>query len=153
MTAASVTSGSLASGDSANWTQSFQDANVGVNKTLVPAGSVTDGNSGNNYMVTFSSVNTGVINKLSAQGFVRKAANPKDRRGVLVRLTPTGRRRLLQAFEFIRNVNDRLFEGVGRDEYRAIAKFNAKFIRNTQATLDWIDRQPEGRLRSRAADI
>ena len=96
---------------------------------------------------------TGVINKLSEQGFVRKAANPKDRRGVLVRLTPTGRRRLLQAFEFIRNVNDRLFEGVGRDEYRAIANFNAKFIRNTQATLDWIDRQPEGRSRSRAADI
>ena len=96
---------------------------------------------------------TGVINKLSEQGFVRKAANPKDRRGVLVRLTPTGRRRLLQAFEFIRNVNDRLFDGVGREEYRAIANFNAKFIRNTQATLDWIDRQPEGRSRSRAADI
>jgi DNA-binding MarR family transcriptional regulator len=96
---------------------------------------------------------TGVINKLAAQGFVRKAANPKDKRGVLVRLTPTGRRRLLQAFEFICNVNDRLFEGVGREEYRAVANFNAKFIRNTQATLDWIDRQPGSRSRSRAADL
>src|SRR5438445_11825599 len=38
---------------------------------------------------------TGVIGKLAAQGFVRKVANPKDRRGVLVRLTPLGRRRLL----------------------------------------------------------
>lgn len=96
---------------------------------------------------------TGVINKLVAQGFVRKAANPKDKRGVLVRLTPTGRKRLLQAFEFICNVNDRLFDGVGREEYRAVANFNAKFIRNTQATLDWIDRQPGGRSRSRAADL
>jgi DNA-binding MarR family transcriptional regulator len=96
---------------------------------------------------------TGVINKLSAQGFVRKAANPKDKRGVLVKLTPVGRKRLLQAFDFICNVNNRLFEGVGRDEYRAVASFNARFIRNTQATLDWIDRQPDGRSRSRVADI
>lgn len=96
---------------------------------------------------------TSVINKLSAQGFVKKAANPKDKRGVLVKLTPVGRKRVLQAFEFICNVNDRLFEGVGREEYRAVANFNAKFIRNTQTTLDWIDRQPGSRSRLRAADF
>ena len=88
---------------------------------------------------------TGVIGKLAAGGFVRKAANPKDGRGVLVKLSPAGRKKLLQAFEFIAAVNDRLFEGVGREEYRAVASFNAKFIRNTQATLDWIGRQPGGR--------
>ena len=92
---------------------------------------------------------TGVIGKLAASGFVRKAANPKDGRGVLVKLTPAGRKKLLQAFAFIAAVNDRLFEGVGREEYRAVASFNAKFIRNTQATLDWIDRQPGGSDRSR----
>jgi DNA-binding MarR family transcriptional regulator len=85
---------------------------------------------------------TGVVGKLAAGGFVRKAQNPKDGRGVLVKLTPAGRKKLLQAFEFIAAVNDRLFEGVGREEYRAVASFNAKFIRNTQATLDWIGRQP-----------
>ncbi len=85
---------------------------------------------------------TGVIGKLAASGFVRKAQNPKDGRGVLVKLSPAGRKKLLQAFEFIAAVNDRLFEGVGREEYRAVANFNAKFIRNTQATLDWIGRQP-----------
>src|SRR5438067_549284 len=90
---------------------------------------------------------TGVIGKLAALGFVRKAVNPKDRRGVLVRLTPQGRRRLLAAFDFICNVNDRLFDGVTRDDYRAVAEFNAKFIRNTQSTLDWIDRQADGRGR------
>jgi len=92
---------------------------------------------------------TGVIGKLAASGFVRKAANPKDGRGVLVKLTPAGRKKLLQAFAFIAAVNDRLFEGVGREEYRAVASFNAKFIRNTQATLDWIGRQPGGSDRSR----
>ena len=72
---------------------------------------------------------------------------------MLVRLTPMGRKRLLQAFDFISSVNDRLFEGVGREEYRAVANFNAKFIRNTQATLDWIDRQGSGRSRSRAIEF
>jgi len=96
---------------------------------------------------------TGVIGKLAASGFVRKAANPKDGRGVLVKLTPAGRKKLLQAFAFIAAVNDRLFEGVGREEYRAVASFNAKFIRNTQATLDWIDRQPGGSDRSRSDEL
>ena len=83
---------------------------------------------------------TGVIGKLAARGFVRKTMNPKDRRGVLVRLTPMGRKRLLGTFDFIASVNDRLFEGVGRDEYRAVGNFHARFIGNTKATLDWIDR-------------
>jgi DNA-binding MarR family transcriptional regulator len=96
---------------------------------------------------------TGVVGKLVASGFLRKTVNPRDRRGVLVRLTPMGRKRLLQAFDFISSVNDRLFEGVGRDEYRAVANFNAKFIRNTQATLDWIDRQGGGRNRLRAVEF
>jgi DNA-binding MarR family transcriptional regulator len=96
---------------------------------------------------------TGVVGKLVAHGFLRKAVNPKDRRGVLVRLTPMGRKRLLQAFDFISSVNDRLFEGVDRDEYRAVASFNARFIRNTQATLDWIDRQDGGRGRSKLIEL
>ena len=96
---------------------------------------------------------TGVIGKLAARGLVRKAANPKDRRGVLVRLTPMGRKRLLAAFEFIASVNDRLFEGVGREEYRAVGNFHAKFVSNTQATLDWIDRQEGGPGHSRETDF
>jgi MarR family transcriptional regulator, organic hydroperoxide resistance regulator len=96
---------------------------------------------------------TGIVGKLVAGGFVRKAVNPKDRRGVLVKLTPAGRKKLLQAFAFISAVNDRLFEGVGREEYRAVASFNAKFIRNTQTTLDWIDRQPGGSGRSRQVEV
>jgi DNA-binding MarR family transcriptional regulator len=96
---------------------------------------------------------TGVIGKLAAQGFVRKLANPKDRRGVLVRLTPMGRKRLLAAFDFIANVNDRLFEGVGREEYRAISDFHARFMGNTKATLDWIDREAGGSRRSHATEF
>ena len=56
-----ITSGSLAAGDSATWTQTFNNKNVGTGKTLTPSGTVSDGNSGNNYSVTCASVTTGAI--------------------------------------------------------------------------------------------
>jgi hypothetical protein len=56
-----IISGSLASGDTASWTQIFDSKNVGTGKMLTPAGTVTDGNSGNNYSVTFVNSTTGAI--------------------------------------------------------------------------------------------
>ncbi|MGD0093148.1 MAG: MBG domain-containing protein, partial [Planctomycetota bacterium] len=56
-----IASGSLAAGDTAGWTQTFDNKNVGTGKTLTPAGAVNDGNSGNNYSVTFAGVATGAI--------------------------------------------------------------------------------------------
>ncbi|MFN8454654.1 MAG: YDG domain-containing protein [Anaerolineae bacterium] len=60
-----LTAGTLAAGDSATWSQTFDDENVGTGKSLTPAGSVSDGNGGNNYLVTFVNDTTGVI---TAQG-------------------------------------------------------------------------------------
>jgi hypothetical protein len=59
--APTLTSGSLAVGDTAGFTQAFDTRNVGVGKTLTAVGSVNDGNGGNNYAVTFMTDNTGVI--------------------------------------------------------------------------------------------
>ena len=56
-----ITSGSLATGDTATWIETFDTPVVGTGKTLTPAGTVTDGNSGNNYTVTFVTNTTGVI--------------------------------------------------------------------------------------------
>ena len=55
------TSGSLASGDTAAFSDTFDTKNVGMGKTLTPAGSVADGNSGNNYAVTFVANTAGQI--------------------------------------------------------------------------------------------
>jgi hypothetical protein len=60
-----ITSGTLLGGDSATWTQSFDTSSVGTGKTLTPTGTVTDGNSGNNYTVTFVANMTGVITPTS----------------------------------------------------------------------------------------
>jgi hypothetical protein len=65
-----ITSGSLVGGDTASFTQTFGNKNVGTNKTLTPAGSVSDGNGGNNYTVTFVNNNTGVITALAITGSI-----------------------------------------------------------------------------------
>src|SRR4029079_13267834 len=55
--------GSIQTGDTANFTESYDNKNAGSGKTLTPAGSVSDGNGGANYAVTFVAVYTGVINQ------------------------------------------------------------------------------------------
>ena len=90
---------------------------------------------------------TGEVRKLVAKGYVRKNANPKDRRGVLISLTRHGKNRLLAAFAFIRSVNDILFDGVTAEEFRTLVRFNQKFMKNSSLALDWIEREerPAGR--------
>ena len=56
-----ITSGSLGSGDTAAFTETYDNKNVGADKTLTPAGAVNDGNGGNNYSVTFAPDDTGAI--------------------------------------------------------------------------------------------
>jgi uncharacterized repeat protein (TIGR02543 family) len=53
----------LVAEDSANWSQTYDTKDAGTGKLLTPAGTINDGNGGNNYAVTFVSINTGVIEK------------------------------------------------------------------------------------------
>ncbi len=58
----SITSGGLADDDTVTWIQTFTSKNFGIgNKTLTPGGFVNDGNSGNNYIVSFENVTSGTI--------------------------------------------------------------------------------------------
>lgn len=93
-----------------------------------------------NYLEVTGPHITGEIRKLVAKGFVRKTAHPQDRRSVLLRMSTDGRKRLLAAFDFIRNVNDILFDGVTASEFKVLAKFNQKFVRNTSLALEWTER-------------
>ncbi len=56
-----ITTGSLAAGDTSGFLETFNNKNVGIGKTLTASGAVVDGNSGNNYAVTFVADTTGVI--------------------------------------------------------------------------------------------
>jgi filamentous hemagglutinin family protein len=68
--APTVTSGSIVAGDSATFSQTFDNKNAGTGKTLTAAGTVADGNGGGNYAVTFVTDNTGVINPLAITGTI-----------------------------------------------------------------------------------
>jgi len=53
-----ITSGSLVNGDTAVFTQAFNTKEVLTAHTLIPAGSISDGNGGQNYSITFSNIVT-----------------------------------------------------------------------------------------------
>jgi autotransporter-associated beta strand protein len=59
-----ITVGTIQIGDIANFSEAYATPDVGTNKTLIPAGSVTDGNSGANYSVAFVNSTNGVITAL-----------------------------------------------------------------------------------------
>jgi O-glycosyl hydrolase len=59
-----ITSGSVQTGDTAGFAETYDISSVGTGKTLTPSGSVSDGNSGNNYNYTFIAGNGGTINAL-----------------------------------------------------------------------------------------
>src|SRR5208337_362586 len=73
-----ITSGTLATGDTANFTEAYASKNVGTGLTLTPTGSVTDGNGGNNYAVTFANNTTGVITAVSVTATVTAANKTYD---------------------------------------------------------------------------
>ena len=56
-----ITAGSLVRSDTAAFSETYDNKNAGTGKTLTPAGSVNDGNSGNNYAVTFVANTTAPI--------------------------------------------------------------------------------------------
>ena len=56
----SISSGALAYSDTVTWTESYASRNAGTQTHVNAAGSVNDGNYGNNYLVTFVA-SSGVI--------------------------------------------------------------------------------------------
>jgi hypothetical protein len=60
-----ITAGSLAGNDTASWSESYDNPNAGGGKILTPSGTVNDGDSGNDYSVTFAASASGVITALA----------------------------------------------------------------------------------------
>ncbi len=74
-----ITSGTLFTGDTAVLTESYDNKNVGTGKTLAPTAVISDGNSGNNYAITYVN-STGAINKaaltVTANNAVKTSGQP-----------------------------------------------------------------------------
>ncbi len=67
------------------------------------------------------------VGRLIAKGLLTKAVNGRDRRGVLIRLSPRGEAAVREVAPFVRRVNDLLFAGVSRREFAAVSEFLTRF--------------------------
>lgn len=73
-----VTAGTVADGDTAAFTQAFRSAGAGTGKTLVPAGTVSDGNGGSNYAYTYRPTTAGSVTPLDITGSFSAANKTYD---------------------------------------------------------------------------
>lgn len=91
------------------------------------------------------------VGRLVRKGLLTKAANSRDRRGVLVRLSRRGERAVNEVAPLVRCVNNLLFAGVSRREFAVVAQFLARLAVNGEEALDEIRRRERrrGALRSR----
>jgi DNA-binding MarR family transcriptional regulator len=80
------------------------------------------------------------VGRLIAEGLLTKAVNGRDRRGVLIRLSPRGEAAVREVAPFVRRVNDLLFAGVSRREFAAVSEFLTRFAANTEDALDELRR-------------
>ena len=89
------------------------------------------------------------VGRLIGKGLLTKQANTRDRRSVLVRLSPKGEAAIRSVNPLLRRVNDRLFQNVSRGEFDVVSRFLVKFAHNSEDAL--IDIQRAERERSRHA--
>ena len=75
------------------------------------------------------------VGRLIGKGLLTKEANSRDRRSVLVRLSPNGEAAIRDLNPLLRRVNDRLFQNVTRAEFDVVSRFFAKFARNSEEAL------------------
>ncbi len=86
------------------------------------------------------------VGRLVRKGMLVKTENPRDRRGVLVKLSQRGEAAVEHVAPFLQRVNDRLFEGIGRGELASVDRFLRVFARNGEDALVEIRRsRDEGR--------
>lgn len=78
---------------------------------------------------------TAETNKLQRRGYLRKSANPADRRSILLSLTRTGRSMLEKLMPAVREVNDEIFRSFGRDEFANLRGRIAELASSSRSAL------------------
>lgn len=80
------------------------------------------------------------VGRLIGKGLLTKEANTRDRRSVLVRLSPKGEAAIRSVNPLLRRVNDELFKNVSRQEFATVSRFLVKFAHNSEDALIEIQR-------------
>lgn len=78
---------------------------------------------------------TAEVNKLVKRGLLSKQSHPEDGRRVVITLAEAGREALVQLAPLRQRINDILFDGFSRKEFRQMAGLFDRFVRNTARAL------------------
>lgn len=82
----------------------------------------------------FITIETGKLKKL---GLIDKKAHPEDRRKMLLTITPAGTRLLGELLPVQQRINDVLFDGVTRTEFKVLCSIVDRLVANgDRAALD-----------------
>jgi DNA-binding MarR family transcriptional regulator len=88
---------------------------------------------------------TAETRQLERLGLLIKSVNPRDRRGVLLRLTPSGEQQMLAVSPAITAVNDRFFAPLSRTAFRTFADCAAELVSSSREAVNLIEAAPDGR--------
>jgi len=90
-----------------------------------------------------SSFVTAETGKLSDVGLLKKQANPSDRRGALIKLTPLGRAKVLGLFAEVRAVNDLFFGLLTAESFAALCAGTEALVGGSREAMQYIARTEE----------
>lgn len=80
------------------------------------------------------------VGRLCRLGLLVKHPNAQDGRSVLVSLTPRGEKRLVEISPLVRAINDLLFAGIDRTQFRELDRLLTRLVTNSDLALDEIRR-------------
>ena len=73
--------------------------------------------------------------RLTKERLVRKRPNPKDKRSVLLHMTPEGGERIRQLIPSLQRFNNQLFQDVSKDEFQMMSSIVARLIANCEEAV------------------
>lgn len=86
---------------------------------------------------------TGETRQLERRGLLIKSVNPRDRRGVLLRLTATGEQQMIAISPAITAVNDQFFSPLSRTAFRTLADCAAQLVCSSREAVNVIETAPD----------
>jgi MarR family transcriptional regulator, organic hydroperoxide resistance regulator len=87
---------------------------------------------------------TAETRQLERLGLLIKSVNPRDRRGVLLQLTPNGEQQLIAISPAIVGVNDRFFAPLSGAAFRTFADCAAQLVGSSREAVKSVETAPDG---------
>jgi DNA-binding MarR family transcriptional regulator len=95
---------------------------------------------------------TSEAGKLETAGLIVKRQNPRDGRGILLRLSSLGEKKVREVGPVRLLVNDQLFRSISGEDFRHVARTIASLIDDFAGTIQMLKTLPEDQIR-RAAEL